>query len=220
VEIEYGHGFVRGDERELFVPEVIVNLGLTDNLELVAESKLVLRDKEDTRGGFSPDHVEFVDTGIFLKAVPLHGSLHGTDPLIPSLGFEGGLLVPTETGKDKVGFEGFGIASGQSRFFLYHLNFGGLIDEGHLGLLWGGILEVSLRRDFSLRLVTELNGESIHGEKPENFALAGFIWELPGGMVLDLAGRVGLSQAAPDWEVRGGVTVSLSLFPQPGVTAP
>ena len=60
VEIEYGHGFVHGEERELFVPEVVVNLGLTDNFELVAESVLVLRDEGAARGGFNPDHVEFV----------------------------------------------------------------------------------------------------------------------------------------------------------------
>ncbi len=187
VEIEYGHGLIRGDEKEFFAPELVVNFGLTNNLELVAESALALRDEAPTRGGFHPNRVEFVDTGIFLKLLLLRGSLHGVRPLAPSLVFEGGLGVPAETGKDEVGFEGVGLASGRTSRFLYHLNFGGIIEEGHPGVLWGGILELALRRDFSLRLVTEINGETIRGGKPENFALAGFIWELPNGMTLDLA---------------------------------
>lgn len=220
VEIEYGHGFIRGDKKEFFAPELVVNLGLTNTLELVAESALALRDEAPARGGFQPNRVEFVDTGIFLKLLLLQGSLHGVCSLVPSLAFEGGFGVPAETGKDEVGFEGVGIASGRTSRFLYHLNVGGLIEEGHPGVVWGGILELALRRDFSLRLVTEINGESIRGEQPENFALAGFIWELPNGMTLDLAGRTGLTRAAFDWEVRGGITVSFSLFPQRQASRP
>ena len=220
VEIEYGHGFIRGDEKELSGPEVVVNVGLTNTLELVAESTLVLRDEDVARGEFNPDRVEFVDTGIFLKCVFLQGSLHGVHRLTPSFGFEGGLLIPTETGKEEVGFEGFGIVSGRHNRFLYHLNVGGLIEEGHPGVLWGGILEFPLKHDFSLRLVAEINGESIRSGKPEHFALGGIIWELPGGVTLDLAGRAGLSQAAFDWEVRGGMTVSFSLFLQTQVSVP
>lgn len=220
LEIEYGHAFVHGSEQEVFAPEVVLNFGLTDSLELVAESILVLRDEQARHGGFGPNRVEFVDTGIFLKMVPLQGSLHGVRPLMPSVGLEAGLLVPTETGKAEVGFEGLGIASGRHNLFLYHLNLGGLVEEGAPGVFWGGIFEVALKRDFSLRLAAEMDGESLRGEKPEHFTLAGMIWELPSGIALDLAGRFGLSQAAPDWEVRGGATVSFSLFPQGQAQAP
>jgi hypothetical protein len=63
-----------------------------------------------------------------------------------------------------------------------------------------------------LRLVGEINGETVKRNIPDNSALVGFIWEAPWQKVfIDAGVRRGISRAAPDWMFTTGLTFSFSL---------
>jgi hypothetical protein len=63
-----------------------------------------------------------------------------------------------------------------------------------------------------LRLVGEINGESVRGNPPDNSALIGFIWKSPlSNLSIDAGVRRGISSAAADWMFTTGLTLSFSL---------
>jgi hypothetical protein len=71
--------------------------------------------------------------------------------------------------------------------------------------IWGVIAELPLHE--KLRLVGEVNGEATHGERSNNSALLGVIWQPTSRNVFFDAGvRRGISRAAPDWAFTIGVT--------------
>jgi len=62
-----------------------------------------------------------------------------------------------------------------------------------------------------LRLVGEINGESVKKNAPENSALLGVIWQAPWDNVsIDAGLRRGISHAAADWMFTTGLTFSFS----------
>jgi hypothetical protein len=92
-----------------------------------------------------------------------------------------------------------------------HVNGGGGLDRGgQLFGVWGVIGELPLNS--KLRLVGEVNGESIEGERPNNSALLGLIWQPTAkNLFLDVGVRRGISRAAPDWHFTLGLTFGFSL---------
>jgi hypothetical protein len=63
-----------------------------------------------------------------------------------------------------------------------------------------------------LRLVGEVNGESVKRSTPDNSALLGVIWQAPWQDVfLDAGIRRGISHAATEWMFTTGLTFSFSL---------
>jgi hypothetical protein len=63
-----------------------------------------------------------------------------------------------------------------------------------------------------LRLVGEINGESVRRNTPDNSALIGFIWNSPlSNVSIDAGLRRGISHEAADWMVTTGLTFSFSL---------
>ena len=109
--------------------------------------------------------------------------------------------------------------SGKLRALTYHLNFGGGLDrrQSNPFVLWGVIAELPLVE--KLRLVGEINGESVRGKTPDNSALLGFIWKSPWRNIsLDAGLRRGISRAGADWIFTTGLTFSFSLATSTQVT--
>ena len=196
VEIELGYFNLERTHRAntISTPHVVLNYGVAKNLELVAEFNLVV----------SPD-VEVTDPSVSLKGVLKEGVLQDKPGL--SVAVEAGLLLPSTLPREHgVGFEAIGIVSGKLAPVTVHVNGGGGLDrDGHVFGIWGVIGELPLHS--KLRLVGEVNGETTQGERPNNSALLGLIWQPTSrNMFLDAGVRHGISHAAPDWQFTIGLT--------------
>ena len=171
-------------------------------LELVGEFAV----EEPSRGP-----VRLADPALSLKAILKEGVLQEKDGV--SFAVEAGPLLPSTNKEDKrFGFEGIGILSGKLAGLTYHVNLGGGVDraENNPFVIWGMIGELPVAP--KLRLVGEINGESVRRNTPNNSALLGFIWEAPWEHVfIDAGVRRGISHAAPDWMFTTGLTFSFSL---------
>ena len=203
VEIELGYFNLERDSRKntFIVPKVVLNYGLFRDVELVGEFGV----DEPPNGA-----VRLADPGLFLKAVLREGVLQEKSGA--SFAVEAGPLLPSSKEESRFGFEGIGILSGKLSALTYHLNFGGGVDRAHNNpfLIWGMIGELPIIP--KLRLVGEINGESVRRNTPDNSALLGLIWEAPWRNVsVDAGVRRGISKAAADWMFTTGLTFSFSL---------
>lgn len=199
LEVELGYFNLERENRKntFIVPKVILNYGLVRNLEIVGEFEVVKPPEEE---------FQLVDPALFLKAVLKEGVLQEKEGV--GVAVEVGPLLPsTAQGERRVGFEGIGIVSGRLAPITYHVNVGGGVDraQGNPFAIWGVIVELPALQN--LRLVGEINGESIKGEPANNSGLFGFIWQPPSSHVLiDAAIRRGISSGAPDWLFTMGIT--------------
>ncbi len=203
VEIELGYfNFERTHgENTIATPRIVLNYGLAKRLELVAEFRLEV----------SPE-VEISDPALSLKGVVKEGVLQDKPGL--SAAVEAGLLLPSTLPREHdVGFEAVGIVSGKLAPVTVHVNGGGGFDRGgRMFGIWGVIGELPLHS--KLRLVGEVNGETTQGERPNNSALLGVIWQPTSKNVfLDAGVRHGISHAAPDWQFTLGLTFGFSVPP-------
>ena len=200
IEIELGYFNLERTRREntIATPSMVLNYGFAKNLELVGEFRLEV----------SPE-VEISDPGLSLKGVVREGVLQDKPGL--SVAVEAGPLLPsTRPREHRVGFEAIGIVSGRLAPVTVHVNGGGGLDRGgHPFGIWGVIGELPLHS--KLRLVGEVNGETTDGERPNNSALLGLIWQASKNLSLDAGVRHGISQAAPDWQFTLGLTFGFSL---------
>lgn len=201
VEIELGYFNLDRNhgENTISTPHVVLNYGFARNLELVAEFNLEV----------SPD-VEVTDPGVFLKGVLREGVLQDKPGV--SVAVEAGPLLPSSLPHERgVGFEAIGIVSAKLAPVTLHVNGGGGLDrdDRHGFGIWGVIGELPIHS--KLRLVGEINGESIQGERPNNSALLGVIWQPTSkNLFLDAGVRHGISRAAPDWQFTLGLTFGFS----------
>ena len=201
VEIELGYFNLErtGRQNSIATPSMVLNYGVAKNLELVGEFRLEV----------SPQ-VEISDPGLSLKGVVKEGVLQ--DRLGLSIAVEAGLLLSSTLPREHgVGFEVTGIVSGKVAPVIVHVNGGGGLDrDGHVFGIWGVIGELPLHS--KLRLVGEVNGETTQGERPNNSALLGLIWQPTSrNMFLDAGVRHGISHAAPDWQFTIGLTFGFSI---------
>jgi hypothetical protein len=201
VEIELGYFNLERTRRETTIatPGVVLNYGIAKNLELVGEFRLEV----------SPE-VEITDPALSLKGVVKEGALQDKPGV--SVAVEAGLLLPSSLPREHdVGLETVGIVSGTLAPVTVHVNGGGGLDrDGHVFGVWGVIGELPLYS--KLRLVGEVNGESTEGERPNNSALLGVIWQPTSKNVfLDAGVRHGISRAAPDWQFTIGLTFGFSV---------
>lgn len=201
VEIELGYlTWERaGSENTFLTPQLVLNFGVINNLEVIAEFEI-----EHTAN----DETELVDPALLVKAVLKEGILQDKRGI--SFAVEVGVLLPSTISEESgVGFEVVGIVSGLASPFTYHVNVGGGVDrvDSRTVGLWGVIVEFPVGSE--LRVVGEINGESVRDERADNSALLGLIWEPSSSpnLVLDIGIRTGISGAAPDW----GVTLGLSV---------
>jgi len=204
IEIELGYfNWEREKKHTTFIfPKAVINYGFIHNFELVGEFAV----EEPGHGSAA-----LVDAALSVKAVLKEGVLQEKDGV--SFAIEAGPLLPS-TNKDEkgVGFEGIGILSGKLEPLNYHVNFGGGVDRAHGDpfAIWGLIAELPITP--KLRLVGEINGESVRGSSPNNSALLGVIWQAPWqNLSLDAGLRRGISHAAPNWMFTMGLTFGLSL---------
>ena len=147
-----------------------------------------------------------------MKAVLKEGVLQDKPGL--SVALEAGPLLPsTVRGERRVGFEGVGIVSGQLAPLTFHLNAGGGIDRvgARPFVTWGVIGELPVLP--GLRLVGEVNGESVEHERANTSALLGVIWQPDARRELwiDAGIRRGISSAAADWQATLGLTFAFPL---------
>jgi hypothetical protein len=203
MEIELGYfNWEREKKHTTFVfPKAVLNYGLLHNLEVVGEFAV-----EESRHASA----RLVDAAFSLKAILKEGILQEKDGV--SFAIEAGPLLPS-TNKDEkgFGFEGLAILSGKLEPFIYHVNFGGGVDRPHANpfMIWGFIAELPITP--KLRLVGEINGESLRRTSPDNSALVGVIWQAPWQNVSFDAGlRRGISHSAADWMFTTGLTFSFS----------
>jgi hypothetical protein len=204
IEIELGYfSWQRERGNTSFIsPKGVLNYGLIDNFELVGEFAV----EEPGHGS-----AQLVDAALSVKAVVKEGVLQEKDGV--SFAVEAGPLLPSTSKDEKgFGFEGIGILSGKLEPLTYHVNFGGGVDRAHADPfgIWGFIAELPITP--KLRLVGEINGESLRGSSPNNSALLGIIWQAPWQNVsLDAGLRRGITHAAPDWMFTTGLTFNFSV---------
>jgi len=202
IELGYFNWERERGQNTFIVPKAVLNYGLIHNLELVGEFAV----EEPSRGP-----VRLADPALSLKAILKEGVLQEKDGV--SFAVEAGPLLPSTNKEEKrFGFEGLGIMSGKLGTLTYHLNFGGGVDrlQNNPFMLWGVIAELPIVE--KLRLVGEINGESVRRNTPNNSALVGFIWEAPWQHAfIDAGVRRGISHAAPDWMFTTGLTFNFSL---------
>ena len=180
-------------------PHVVLNYGVAKNLELVAEFNLEV----------SPD-IEVTDPSVSLKGILREGALQDKPGV--SVAVEAGPLLPSTLPREhRVGFEAIGIVSGKLALITLHVNGGGGLDRtGQLFGVWGVIGEVPMNS--KLRLVGEVNGQSTQGDRPNNSALLGLIWQpTDKNLFLDVGVRRGITRAAPDWQFTLGLTFGFSV---------
>jgi len=161
LEIELGALTVDRTEHEntFTTPSLVVNYGIRERLELVAQFNL--------QQGSTP---EISDPGVFLKAVLREGVLQHKHGL--SLAVEAGPLLPsTVKGERGMGFECTGIVSRRLEPLTFHVNVGGGVDRSDAQpfVTWGVIGQLPVIQ--RLRLVSEVNGESTKGQRPNNTVL-------------------------------------------------
>ena len=199
MEIELGYfNLQRANGQSTYtIPSVVLNYGLFQRLEVVAESNLEIPPDEDAR---------LVDSALSLKRVFKEGVLQGEEGI--SFAIEAGALLPsTAQGEKRFGFEGVGILSGRISPFTFHINLGGGVDRDETNpfFVWGVIGEFPMTLKF--RLVGEINGES-HKKMPvDTSGLLGLIWQSPRpNLSFDAGVRRGISRTSPDWQFTAGLT--------------
>jgi hypothetical protein len=208
IEVEFGYiGFRRHHGKNTIVaPTIVANLGLSRDLELVAETKAT------GRIASHDDRWQAEDTAVSVKWIVGDGVLQGRGPA-PSLAVELSLLVPTAKGDRYIGGELVGIASGEAFGWTYHVNTGALVDtvDTQPGVTWGFIVEHALHG--RLRAVAEVNGEAVSGSPADDSALIGAILDIVvppplHSLSIDVGVRRGISRAAAEWGGTAGFTVA------------
>src|SRR5499427_8340283 len=138
MEIELGYlTLVRTQgEHTFMIPQVVLNYGLAQTVELVGE----FHGEEGPETG-----LQLVDPALSLKAVLREGILQEKAGV--SVAVELGLLLPsTVPGEQRFGFQGVGIVSLRISPFTFHLNLGGGVDreETRPFGVWGVITELPI----------------------------------------------------------------------------
>jgi hypothetical protein len=204
VEVEFGYfNLERAKGKNNFIiSTVVVNYGFMPRVEVVGEFAVE-----------EPAHVRtrIKDAGLSLKAIVKEGVLQEKSG--PSLAIEAGPLFPSTVGDEKkFGFRGLGILSDRLASLTYHLNLGGGVERENNNAFfdWGMIFEFPITNQ--LRLVAEVNGESVHRTPADTSGLFGFIWEAPfHNTFVDAGIRKGISRGASDWLFTTGLTFGFSL---------
>jgi hypothetical protein len=202
IEIECGPiGYiVEIGDRSIIVPAAILNVGLPNGWELVAEGKNFLR-----VGVGAPQSVRLQDSAISMKKVLREGSLQNRPGL--SVAFEASLLLPTGGIGTQPGLGMTGIVSRRWSNAALHVNGAGILDQdGRWSPASGVILEGPGR--WSIRPVGEL---TVDGAKDRTIGtLFGAIWQLDEHLALDTGWRMSNVNGTREREFRAGFTWEFS----------
>jgi len=204
IEIELGPvGFLHERGQSELTPGLVLNLGLARRLEGVIEGRAAIGlgslSAGEERGTFEP--------ALLLKCVLREGSLQERSG--PSVAAEAGLLLPALPGLAGTGGSLALIASQRWREATLHVNaMAERTRDDQVDLAAGAIVEGP--PEWRLRPVAEFWLERAGDEGTTSSALGGAIWRAREGLSFDGAVRVVPMPDRPAFEVRLGLTWTLS----------
>jgi hypothetical protein len=190
---------VNAGEHSLIVPAAILNVGLAEGWEVVAESKNFVR------VGAQPQSARLLDSAISVKKIIRAGSLQDRSGL--SIAFEGSLLLPTGGHGTQAGVAMTGIVSRRFSNATIHLNSAAILEtDGRWVPASGLILEGPGR--WRIRPVGEFTLDG--WRDPTTSTLVGAIWEVGDHLALDVGWRMSRLGGSPVRELRAGFTWELA----------
>lgn len=197
-------GYLNEDGADVLVtPDLVMNLGLHDRIELVLEGRGLIALDDDA----GERRYRLVDTALLAKGLLRRGSLQGSEG--PSLALEAGVLLPTLHDEGGIGAEVIGAASRRWRRLTAHLN-GSVArtraESWEVGV--GLIVEGPARR--GLRPVAEATLSRELGEASAGSGLVGVVWEARESLAFDVAFRYARDGGSDVRELRAGVTWSFT----------
>src|SRR5215510_1880855 len=191
----------QGSERFLIAPALVLNFGLTKQLEAVLEGRL-----------FTPlsssDPVVLKDAAASLKYVIRPGVLQ--DKPGPSIATEIAVLFPDTIGDSNFGASWAGIVSQRWDWGTVHFNVQtGLNREQRADLFLSTIVEGP--HTWKVRPVAELSYEDDVGSATTISALVGLIWQVSEDLSFDVAVREASLNGSAVNELRAGLTFAFPL---------
>lgn len=200
-ELELGpsHFYTRGARRYIIAPATVLNLGLANDLELVADFKDFIASNPEPR----EPSARVLDTDLLLKWVFRRGRLQNETGL--SMALEAGPWIPEIHGETGMGAQTDFIVSYRFCCGTVHLNEQAALTRAHrLNAFSSVILEGSPK--LTVRPVTEVFAERTINGGSEYSALVGAIWSVRDSLALDLGLRAARVEGATAGEVRLGFT--------------
>ncbi len=220
-ELELGpFGFFHSStESNLYLPYVVLNFGFAPGWEVVLQG----RNEVLLEGSGNPERIS--DTGVFLKGVLFDGTLQGTSGV--SVATEFGVLLPTYNADGEIGASVALIFSYAWEALTLHLNLQtGVTRERfrpdgtskHNLDLFGSLIAEGPRK-WPVRPVAEIFVDDEFGNDPTLSGLVGAIWPVTEHFTFDVGLRAAELSNSTMFEVRAGLTWSISFFGEPGVEA-
>ncbi len=201
-ELELGplHYLREDNSNFLIVPATVLNLGLVQRLELVADFKNFIALREPEVGGH---RVRLRDTDVLAKVLLRRGCLQGG--FGPSVAIEAGVLLPESGASTGFGSQANTIVSLASDRAAVHFNESIAGNRDHRLELFSGVIVEGNKRIVA-RPVAEFFVDRVVSGSSEYSALLGILWVHSRDFVFDLAGRAARAAGAQVWEVRLGLT--------------
>src|SRR5258706_1378223 len=196
-------GYLReGRDKNLVVPQGVLNLGLVRNWELVAQGR-----GESPLSRSAP--FTFGETGVFLKGVLREGALQDKPGV--SIATEFGVLTPGVNTERGTGASVAGIVSQRWPWLTAHLNVAAaLTRDQHADLFVGTIVEGPAR--WTVRPVAEIFAERQFARATTRSGLVGAIWTVRDGLSFDVGGRRADVGGHTVDEIRAGLTISFGIW--------
>jgi hypothetical protein len=186
--------------RSLIVPAAILNVGLANGWEAVAETKNFVR-----VGASQAQSSRLLDSAISVKKLLRAGSLQDHSGL--SIAFEGSLLLPTGGDGSQAGVAMTSVVSRRFSNATIHLNGAAILEtDGRWVPASGLILEGPGR--WRIRPVGELTLDGWRDRTTST--LVGAIWEVGDHLALDAGWRMSRLGGSPVRELRAGFTWELA----------
>jgi hypothetical protein len=184
----------------LIAPDVVVNFGLRDRMQLVLEGRY--RRATHFEPGEPRGRID--ETGLLLTTVVREGFLQNMPGA--SVAVEFGALLPTVNDEAGIGGSALVVSSIQWPRVIAHFNAELLLSRSRDVELFGGVI-LEGRTSGALRPVMELfiEGESNHPSSTRSI-LMGAIWDAKDMLALDFGTRVARVDTDTEYEVRAGVT--------------
>jgi hypothetical protein len=206
-ELELGpaHFLREGDANFLVAPAMVLNLGLTDRLELVSDFKNVVR-----LGGSQVGSRQLAvrDDDVMVKAVLRKGALQGQPG--PSIAVETGVLLP-ETADSGFGAAADAILSLASTGWAFHFNETIASNREHRFELFSSAIVEAIRSAW-VHPVGEVFIDHIRGEGSSYSALLGAVWSGSEQWTFDTAFRTARTDGVWALEARLGFTWTMPVW--------
>jgi hypothetical protein len=199
---------LRGSQNALDVPALLLNVGIVEKTEVVAEA-----DQQAALGKLQPgvERVSLLRDDILLKHVFRTGTLHGEEGI--AFAAAAGVLVPEVHGRDGVGGTIDGIVSYRWYWGTLHWNEWLQYNRDHHAELFSSLI-VEGPHDWVVRPVAEFVFDKDFVAGQTTSLLAGAIWSIDGSLAFDVAARGSVVFAQYGAEVRLGLTWAIPVTPR------